>query len=218
MMAETRGAAKPAVQVDGNNAEEPPDPNAKLYEELGELARFIDTTMKTLSEFSAPVNNSTQQLPQAMSHLTDLKAMTERGTHEVIRQVEAIQDNHVRLTQTLKDLTHALRLAQASSSLTDQLQSIARTLTDDDKRLIEIMTALSFQDLVAQSVNKLVTILDEVEHKLLQLVVVFGPYQKQVAQKDQGKASEMLKQLEATKSTSMNQDLVDEILKQFGFN
>ncbi len=217
-MAETRGAAKPAVQVDGNNAEEPPDPNAKLYEELGELARFIDTTMKTLSEFSAPVNNSTQQLPQAMSHLTDLKAMTERGTHEVIRQVEAIQDNHVRLTQTLKDLTHALRLAQASSSLTDQLQSIARTLTDDDKRLIEIMTALSFQDLVAQSVNKLVTILDEVEHKLLQLVVVFGPYQKQVAQKDQGKASEMLKQLEATKSTSMNQDLVDEILKQFGFN
>ncbi|GMV52026.1 MAG: putative chemotaxis regulator CheZ [Nitrospira sp. OLB3] len=218
MMAETRGAAKPAVQVDGNNAEEPPDPNAKLYEELGELARFIDTTMKTLSEFSAPVNNSTQQLPQAMSHLTDLKAMTERGTHEVIRQVEAIQDNHVRLAQTLKDLTHALRLAQASSSLTDQLQSIARTLTDDDKRLIEIMTALSFQDLVAQSVNKLVTILDEVEHKLLQLVVVFGPYQKQVAQKDQGKASEMLKQLEATKSTSMNQDLVDEILKQFGFN
>lgn len=217
-MAETRGAAKPAVQVDGNNAEEPPDPNAKLYEELGELARFIDTTMKTLSEFSAPVNNSTQQLPQAMSHLTDLKAMTERGTHEVIRQVEAIQDNHVRLAQTLKDLTHALRLAQASSSLTDQLQSIARTLTDDDKRLIEIMTALSFQDLVAQSVNKLVTILDEVEHKLLQLVVVFGPYQKQVAQKDQGKASEMLKQLEATKSTSMNQDLVDEILKQFGFN
>lgn len=182
------------------------------------MARFIDTTMKTLSEFSAPVNNSTQQLPQAMSHLTDLKAMTERGTHEVIRQVEAIQDNHVRLAQTLKDLTHALRLAQASSSLTDQLQSIARTLTDDDKRLIEIMTALSFQDLVAQSVNKLVTILDEVEHKLLQLVVVFGPYQKQVAQKDQGKASEMLKQLEATKSTSMNQDLVDEILKQFGFN
>ena len=29
---------------------------------------------------------------------------------------------------------------------------------------------------------------------------------------------EMLKQLEATKNTSMDQDLADEILKQFGFN
>jgi len=80
------------------------------------------------------------------------------------------------------------------------------------------MTALSFQDLVAQSVNKLVTILQEVEHKLLQLVVVFGPYQKQAAKQEQDKASQMLKQLEATKNTSMDQDLADEILKQFGFN
>lgn len=199
-MTGTRGTAKPAVRANENGAEEPADPNAKLYEELGELARFIDTTMKTLSEFSTPVNNSTQQLPQAMSHLTDLKAMTERGTHEVMRQVEGIQNNHVRLAQTLKDLTHALRLAQASPSLTEQLKTITHMLADDDRRLIEIMTALSFQDLVAQSVNKLVTILDEVEHKLLQLVVVFGPYQKQVVQKDQGKANEMLRQLEAKKT------------------
>jgi chemotaxis protein CheZ len=49
-------------------------------------------------------------------------------------------------------------------------------------------------------------------------VVVFGPYQKQAAKKDQSKATEMLKQLEATKNTSMDQDLADEILKQFGFN
>ena len=92
------------------------------------------------------------------------------------------------------------------------------TIRGDDKRLLDIMTALSFQDLVAQSVNKLVTILQEVEHKLLQLVVVFGPYQKQAAKQEQDKASQMLKQLEATKNTSMDQDLADEILKQFGFN
>lgn len=72
---------------------------------------------------------------------------------------------------------------------------LGQTLGQNDKRLLDIMTALSFQDLVAQSVNKLVTILDEVEHRLLQLVVVFGPYQKQAAKTDQSKASEMLKQL-----------------------
>ncbi|MBI4001039.1 MAG: protein phosphatase CheZ [Nitrospira defluvii] len=193
-------------------------PDTKLYEELGELARFIDTTMKTLSEFSAPVNSSTEQLPQALTHLTNLKTLTEQGTHEVMLQVEAIQDNHTQISTMLKELTQALQQAQVSPALIQQFQKVGLKLGQDDKRLLDIMTALSFQDLVAQSVNKLVTILDEVEHKLLQLVVVFGPYQKQATKKDQGKASAMLKQLEATKNTSMNQDLADEILKQFGFN
>ncbi|MGZ9188651.1 MAG: protein phosphatase CheZ [Nitrospira sp.] len=193
-------------------------PDTKLYEELGELARFIDTTMKTLSEFSAPVNTSTEQLPQAQTHLLNLKTQTEQGTHRVMLEVEAIQDNHAQISKMLKELTQALQQAQVSPALMQQVQKIGQQLGQEDKRLLDIMTALSFQDLVAQSVNKLVTILDDVEHKLLQLVVVFGPYQKQAAKKDQGKATEMLKQLEATKNTSMNQDLADEILKQFGFN
>jgi chemotaxis protein CheZ len=193
-------------------------PDAKLYEELGELARFIDTTMKTLSEFSAPVNASTEQLPQAQTHLLNLKTQTEQGTHRVMLEVEAIQENHVQANKMLKDIAQALQHASVDPGLIQQMHALGQTLGQNDKRLLDIMTALSFQDLVAQSVNKLVTILDEVEHRLLQLVVVFGPYQKQAAKTDQSKASEMLKQLEATKNTSMDQDLADEILKQFGFN
>jgi chemotaxis protein CheZ len=217
MMGQPRAATTLRNAVNENEGTEKA-PDTKLYEELGELARFIDTTMKTLSEFSAPVNTSTQQLPQAQTHLLNLKTQTEQGTHEVMRQVEAIQDNHEKINAMLKELTYSLQKGQAAPALLQHVQKVGQALGDDDKRLLDIMTALSFQDLVAQSVNKLVTILDEVEHKLLQLVVVFGPYQKQAANTDQGKASEMLKQLEATKKTSMNQDLADEILKQFGFN
>ena len=216
-MVQPRAAAQSQTAVNADETVEK-SPDSKLYEELGELARFIDTTMKTLSEFSAPVNTSTQQLPQAQTHLLNLKSQTEEGTHKVMLEVEAIQENHMQIAKILKDLTQALQQAKVSPGLMHQLQTVGEQLGQDDKRLLDIMTALSFQDLVAQSVNKLVTILDEVEHKLLQLVVVFGPYQKQAANKDQGKASEMLKQLEATKKTSMNQDLADEILKQFGFN
>ena len=216
-MAQPRVTPKAQEAVDEDDQEEKA-PDTKLYEELGELARFIDTTMKTLSEFSAPVNASTQQLPQAQSHLLNLKAQTEQGTHRVMLEVEAIQDNHAQISKMLKDMTQTLQQAKASPALVQQMATLGQMLGQDDKRLLDIMTALSFQDLVAQSVNKLVTILDEVEHKLLQLVVVFGPYQKQAAKPDQGKASEMLKQLEATKNTSMDQDLADEILKQFGFS
>ena len=174
-MAQQRAAAQSQPATDDPEQEEKA-PDTKLYEELGELARFIDTTMKTLSEFSTPVSTSTEQLPQALSHLTNLKTMTEQGTHRVMLEVEAIQDNHLKLSGMIKELTLALQKTQAAPALLQQMQAINDTIGADDKRLLDIMTALSFQDLVAQSVNKLVTILDEVEHKLLQLVVVFGPY------------------------------------------
>ena len=191
--------------------------HTQLYAELGDLARFIDTTMRTLSQFSAPVSSTTEQLPQALSHLTDLRLLTEQGTHEVMKQVEAIQESRAKTCAALEGLTQALR-SGGTASAQEHLASMTSALEADDKRLIDIMTALSFQDLVAQRVNKLATIIGEVEHKLLELVVVFGPYQKQAKQQQQGKAADMLKQLEAAKSTAINQDLADEILKQFGFN
>ena len=206
-----------AAQRTPQQAGDGQDGNVQLYEELGELARFIDTTMRTLSQFSAPVSSTTEQLPQALTHLTDLKLLTEQGTHEVMKQVEAIQDSRGRMTDRLSALTHLLQSHSAPAA--QQLRDVMAALGADDKRLMDIMTALSFQDLVAQRVNKLATIIDEVQHKLLQLVVVFGPYQKQAAaQQGQTKATHMLKQLEAAKTTAMDQDLADEILKEFGFN
>ena len=211
-MGQNGTAGQPPWYDDGEES------RAQLYAELGDLARFIDTTMRTLSRFSDPVSSTTEQLPQALTHLTDLRLLTEQGTHEVMRQVEAIQENRAQTVAALKSLAEAIRTDRVAASIERRVQSIADALETDDKRLIDIMTALSFQDLVAQRVNKLAAIIDEVEHKLLELVVVFGPFQKQVTKQEQGKAADMLKQLEAAKSTAINQDLADEILKQFGFN
>ncbi len=74
-----------------------------------------------------------------------------------------------------------------------------KLLAADDTRLMDIMTALSFQDLVAQRINKIITILDDVEHKLLQMVVVFGLKQEN-APSVNGKADQMLKELEASET------------------
>jgi chemotaxis protein CheZ len=51
----------------------------------------------------------------------------------------------------------------------------------------------------------------------VELVVVFGLKQEGVAPDTQGKAGEMLRQLEASKSTAIKQDLADELLSEFGF-
>lgn len=204
--------SQPVVDPDGAPID------AQIYDQLGELARFIDTTLKTITQFRDPMSATTEQLPEAATHLRDLKRLTEDGTHQVMQLVEVIQDNHRSLAKQLEGVGKAFAAVPGLEQAGATIEALKRGLLADDKPLVDILTALSFQDLVAQRVNKLVTIVDEVEHKLLELVVVFGPYTKGAGSAEAGKASAMLKQLEASKRTAMNQDLADEILKQFGFN
>lgn len=192
------------------------DPNRKLYGELGELTRYIENTMRQLRCVEAPVEETTAQLPQASAHLSDLAKLTEEGTHRVMELTEELQDNRTRIAKSIGELATLLPSSPGETP-TDRLAAISGLLSADDKRLMDIMTALSFQDLVAQRIKKIITILDDVEHKLLQMVVVFGAKQNGTPDTN-GKADQMLKELEASRSTALKQDLVDDILGQFGFN
>jgi chemotaxis protein CheZ len=188
----------------------------KLYEELGGLARFVENAMKTISAVGPQIMSSSAQLPTASSHLKDLNKMTEDGTLEVMRLTELIQDNRARIRKDLHAVVETLQ-AMDCVKLGQRVEAVRTMATEDDNHLTEIMTALSFQDLVAQRVKKLVTILDEVQRKLMELVVVFGIQQNGECPTDNGTAGELLKQLEASNTTAMKQQVADDILAQFGF-
>lgn len=188
----------------------------KLYEELGELARFVERAMKTISEASPGILSSSTQLPTASGHLSDLNKMTEEGTLEVMRLTELIQDNRDRIAKDLSAVVETLQ-AMDCVKLTERLEKVKTVMGEDGKHLTEIMTALSFQDLVAQRVKKLVTILDEVQSKLVELVVIFGIQHNGESTSAEGTAGHLLKQLEESKKTAMKQQVADDILAQFGF-
>jgi chemotaxis protein CheZ len=188
----------------------------KLYEELGALARFVDNARNAISVASPQILSSSAQLPSATSHLSDLSKMTEDGTLEVMRLTEMMQDSHGQIAKDLSAIVEVLR-AMDCVTLAGRLGNVTSVLAQDDKYLMEIMTALSFQDLVAQRVKKLVTILDDVQGKLIELVVVFGLQEKPEMVSESGIAGDMLKQLEESKTTAMKQKVADDILAQFGF-
>ncbi len=207
----TLGGAK----TPGDDEQGPSD--TQLYDKLGELTRFIDKTIKTISQFTDPMSATSEQLPAATTHLRDLRKLTEDSSHTVMQLVETIDANRKTINLQFDALMNGLASSSPGATAA-KLAAIRKTLDKDGPALVDIITAMSFQDLVAQRVNKLVTIMEEVEHKLLELVVIFGPFTKGAGKSEGSKASEMLKQLEASKHTSMNQDVADEILKQFGFN
>lgn len=188
----------------------------KLYEELGDLARFVENAMKTISNVGPQIVSSSQQLPTASSHLSDLNKMTEEGTLEVMRLTELIQDEHGHIGKELRAVIEVLQTMDCAK-LAERLDNINTLLGQEGKHLTEIMTALSFQDLVAQRVKKLVSIIDEVQQRLMELVVVFGLQQSGDKAVADGAAGHLLKQLEDSKTTAMKQKVADDILAQFGF-
>ena len=175
----------------------------------------------------APVATTADQLPQATDFLGDLSRLTEEGTHKVMTLTEQIEESRFQIKQLISDLQGDMKGNEGwinAAQLAEKLDLISKKLGEDESRLLDINVALSFQDLVAQRVKKLVTILDDVQHKLLKLVVVFGLKEKDLADaKSNNNAKEergyeMLKQLEQTRSTALQQDLVDDTLGEFGFN
>jgi chemotaxis protein CheZ len=184
-----------------------------INNELAELSKYVEMITNSIRDMEAPVTTTSDQLPQATAHLHDLAKMTEEGTHRVLALTEAIETNRACMVTALAQLQTGMTGGQSTD-----VGKVVELLKADERRLMDIHVALSFQDLVAQRVAKLVTILNEVQLKLLKLVVIFGIKQKKdgTAAKDGGRGSEMLRQLEASKTTALEQNLVDDILSEFG--
>ncbi|PJA78648.1 MAG: hypothetical protein CO149_02880 [Nitrospirae bacterium CG_4_9_14_3_um_filter_51_5] len=203
------------VPGDGEMSEEGLNEKRSINAEMEELAKYVEVITKTIREMESPVTSTSEQLPQATSHLHDLARMTEEGTHKVLSLTEELERNREALQQQLEQLR-----ANVAGRAVKDLDAILAMVKADEGRLLNIHVALSFQDLVAQRVAKLVTILNEIQKKLLKLVVIFGIQQQKSgagAQGD-GRGYEMLRQLEASKTTALQQDLVDSIMSEYGMS
>jgi chemotaxis protein CheZ len=211
-----RTAKKTGRTVHTGQLQRLPLSDKTLYTNLGELARFIDETMRKLGELTTPLVGSTNHLPQASQVLTDLVTMTEEGTHRVMDLTEVLLENHKRFSTGLYAIQVILsESGQNHVGVVAQAAGLTEMVAANQKALLDILTTLSFQDLVGQRIKKVVDILAEVQARLLELVVLFG---ERNVSRDAGSARSvvLLKELEQVKA-SIKQDAVDELLKQHGF-
>lgn len=187
-----------------------------LLRKLGEMTKELDSTMRAVMTIEAPVAETASQLPQASTHLADVTALTEEGTHKVMALTEAIQDNRAAIAKALDLLAHDVANGRTNGEVAAQVRGIQSLLAQDDERLMDLMTAMAFQDLVGQRIRKVTGILADVEHRLLETLIVFGTKPEASTTRSDSRAHVLLKELEAARTTSIKQDLVDEILGQAG--
>ncbi|MEK6814981.1 MAG: protein phosphatase CheZ [Nitrospirota bacterium] len=185
--------------------------------ELAQLAEYINKTRVSLQHLEPSVRETTKNIPMASQQLSDVTRATEEATHKVLSLTEEILDEQESLGKHLAAARGAAS-APGGDGLLPALDAINATTDRTKEKLIEIMTNLSFQDLTGQKIKKIVALVQEVEAKILELILSFGlrPDEKG-NDTDRQKRVEMIGQLhDAYLKSEIKQDLVDDILKSAG--
>lgn len=192
--------------------------NGRLYGEVGGLAAFLSKMLTSIEGIKPRVNFTAEELPETSHQLSDVNKMTEEGTHRVMEYVETVLSNHDIILQDLDTIKKSIEDGTTADKQVQETVAQAATLARQNKTiLMDMLVALSFQDLAGQQIKKIDGVLREVQSRILKMVVVFGSD----SQKDEtgdGKQKDLLNKLDGPSSSErLDQAVADDILKEFGF-
>ena len=183
--------------------------NTNLTGALSEVAHYIKEIRGNLSEVKPSLEGSASTGPGDIGHLGDIDKTLSEAADTLFTLTEKAIDDNKRSSELVAKLEESLRgTNHGSSELIGRLSAI-----NDESRgdLMDVFTALSFQDLAGQKIKKITDLISGVEVKILQVLVALG-YDKD------DKACRQDEVLTALKESSgpIEQDMVDDILKNFG--
>lgn len=139
--------------------------NERLYQELGELAHYINNAKKELQEVKSS-NIADQHLPSATNQLDAIVQMTEQATGKIMDECDRLTMFHTDMRERLINMDPPLE-PDALAGVDDAINQAATSIT-------HIFEACNFQDITGQRVQKVVRALQEIERQVLRMVVVFG--------------------------------------------
>lgn len=179
--------------------------------ELAELARYIDKTRKNLQKLSTAVPGGSEGIPQASSQLYEITRETEEAIQKVISIAERVIDKEELVSLKIKELMEAATARVADVPAIIRIAGEIKEVRSRNRNdLVDILASLSFQDVMAQKMRKTVALVQNIEVRMLELLVSFG-----IIKEDwHGDMIEQLK--DPANGLGASQGAVDEILKGMG--
>jgi chemotaxis protein CheZ len=181
---------------------------------VGELALYINQTLKNLQCLDPTVKCSSQEIPKVAAHLAEIIATTEAATNRVLEETEQLVEEQTQVEQELSRVAELIRLTTHAGRLAEPmrlLEGIKATQRRAQGRAMDIMAAMEFQDLTTQKIQRLIGLVAEVESRLLQLLVMF-----RLEEQADGRPGDPLVETVVSDSDALcNQELVDQLLAEF---
>jgi chemotaxis protein CheZ len=174
----------------------------QLLEEIRNLENKVE-------DIKTPIEETSDLLPSASASLQDVIEFTEKSTHSVMTLLDAIETNSKKIDE---DVDTLLKF-NPTKGINAILEDIKHLNQDNMNKIIEIYTAMSFQDITAQQIKKVIQAIEDTKRRLLQMVVSsIEATEKDETTKEKiiGKATEILT------GDRIDQNDVDDLLKEFG--
>ena len=189
--------------------------NVKVRGVIGELAAYINQTLHNLQHLDPTVKGSSREIPKVAKHLAEIIRTTEDATNRVLEETEHLVEEQAKIEQGLSRTAEMLRHLPNTPQLSEWLkglEELKEMQCRSQARAMDIMSAMEFQDLTTQKIQKLIGLVAEVEDRLLKLLVLFRIEEAAGAGESPDPIVQTCTQNE---SALCDQDLVDALLHEF---
>ena len=199
-----------------------------LVQELGKLVRRLHTQIKLagsdvaarLGEIAEHDMVSATERLEHIVHMTEDAANTTLNLAEgmIKRSTEQESANGAILERLEKTLGAGKLRPQTKKPLLEAVDALRRQAEQEkefQEKLTEILMAQGYQDLTGQVVQRVVTLLQQLEGELLELVKAFGTTRAE--KKQDTRQAELAGPLSEKSEATVSQDQVDNLLESLGF-
>ncbi|QIB64300.1 protein phosphatase CheZ [Kineobactrum salinum] len=210
----------------------------ELVQRIGQLTRMLRESMRELG-LDKEVEKAAQAIPDARERLNYVASMTEQAAERALNAIDRAQplQNDIEVRAKALDeqwqawFENPIELEQARELVQETrgfLGSVPEVTRATNQELLEIMMAQDFQDLTGQVIKKMMGVIQEVEHQLLQVLLDSvpegherGELQRRLDDPEAGKIDVSLVNGPQIKTDGedvvSSQDQVDSLLDDLGF-
>ncbi len=190
-----------------------------LYDEVGELAKDLTGMVGKFHEAGSEMESVSAQLPFGTDELDEVSRKTEEATQKILDDSDKVIDNNDLMSERLSSLKATLfdESIDAHEQVKEDIKALCTLLEDNKKTMFNLVGTLSFQDPAGQQLRKVTNMLKTLQSRILKIVVNFGHTVGSV-DVSENRQEEFLSELEYTSDgKALEQDLVDSVLKEYGF-
>lgn len=175
---------------------------------LSILANKINKLLVNMKNVETPLTSAGNHAPNAVSNAKNVIDLMARATGQVLDNADQLIEG----TESLESL-----FIQSQQTKEGFAAPAEKHIAEIKAGLFEIIGSQSYQDVARQKMEALITDLNQIRDWLVEVLVIFN-IRKDNSPENVQKKTDLLRGVsEAATSEDLKQDLVDDLLSEFGF-
>ncbi len=195
------------------------DAEAELYEEVVKLAHFLNEMISKIRTAGTVMESVSNEMNLGTDELTEVGRKTEEATEKILDDSEKVVENHTFMSDRINKIRTRILNEDSvvGEALAQDFEDLEHLLTENKSAMMDLVGTLSFQDPAGQQLRKVASMLKVFQSRILKMVVTFGQRDLESSSNEHNK-KDLLDELEySSDGKVLDQDLVDRVLKDYGF-